>query len=133
MRRPERFEIVNEIDPYSITSDSPVHAAAAVVLLSKDAPLALRRREGPRRGEVVVPPFHGSGEAGLSRWWSRRPESRDEPDFWAWCERELRGIADALETVRLEAPSPTCAADLIVEARNLARDIRRKIAEEART
>lgn len=128
-----KFEVVNPLDPYSITSTSEIHAAAAVILLSEGR-FALRMRYLGRPGRIVCPPFSLSGELGLEHWWRGRPEYRaldQKVPFFKWVESEKRGIADALETIKLEARMPTDEVDLVTMAKQLAKELRRKIEKEA--
>lgn len=138
MRRfPFKYEIINPIDPYSITSSSEIHAAAAVIMLS-DGHFGLRRRYGmrsERMGELVMPAETFShprlGARALELWWNRREECLqplNRTSFFGWCAGEMRGIADALDTVQLEAAQPTSAADLVLMAQRLSREFRRGIA-----
>lgn len=130
-----KFEIVQQHDPYSITSSSSLHAAAAVILLG-EGNFALRTRPSSRRGQpvVVCPVFSLSGHHGLDDWWVDQQRIRgniEGVDFFEWCDREKRGIADALETVRLEAPARTSIEDLAFQARQLAREFHEQLAREA--
>jgi len=131
MSRVVKYEIVNELDPYSISSSSPLHAAAAVILAS-DGNFALRTRE--LFPKVICPPFNESGEEGMQIWWNEQRSGHwDWPaDFFEWCEQEKRGIADALETVTLEAQVHTTEIDFAARARTLAAEMRAKIEKEKR-
>lgn len=113
-----KFEIVNPADPYSISSTSELHAAAAVILLT-EGHFAVRTM----LGRVICPQFSLSGEEGVELWWCSRPESKTCTDFFDWTQREFAGIADALETVQLEGP-PREGLDLANMARVLARALR---------
>lgn len=140
IRATQLYEIINPLDPYSISSTSEVHAAAAVIFLA-EGHFGMRRRYGARGrlvGNLVFPPETFSdqtfGKAALELWWQQRPESRrggGHELFLSWCARELRGIADALETVKLEAASPTRAEDVAHMARALAAEFRRGVALRA--
>lgn len=129
---PDRLEILardrwNEpIDAYSISGDSELHSAAAVIIASQGH-FALRRRYGERRGETICPPFNLSGEVGVAVWWRTRPESARCADFWGWAAQEKRGIADALESVRLEAPEISVPMDFVEACRQLASEYRAAI------
>lgn len=121
----QKYEIVTPVDPYSITSTSEAHAAAAVIVLSGAAeiPLALRSRFG----SDVCPTFHLSGEAGVEEWWRGRRESRGGSlPFFDWIVGQEAGVADALESVQLEVSALTQPVDLRPVAQQLAREFRRK-------
>jgi len=118
MATPTKYEIVNPADPYSISSSSELHAAAAVILLT-EGHFAVRTMIG----RVICPQFSLSGEGGVGLWWASRPESKACPDFFEWVDVEFQGIADALETVQLEGP-PSEGMDLTNMARVLARGLR---------
>lgn len=128
-----KHELVNPLDPYSISSTSEVHAAAAAILLSglAEVPLAVRERlPWGKPGRVICPPFHLSGERGIDAWWRTRPESRAAGGyrpFFAWVETELEGIADALDSIQLEASARMDPVDLLDMVKVLSRDIREKL------
>lgn len=128
-----KHELVNPLDPYSISSSSEAHAAAAAILLQglAEIPLAVRiRLPWGKPGRVICPPFHLSGEAGIEAWWRTRPESREGGGyrpFFQWVEGELAGIADALDSIQLEAPTRTDPIDLLDMVHVLSRDIREKL------
>lgn len=115
-----KYRILSPIDPYSIASSSETIAAAALVLLTEGR-FGLARYD---REELILPPFHLSGERGLAVWWRSRRESWGNLDFFSWVDREREAIADALDTVTLEAPIYTDEVDLVLMARNLSREIR---------
>lgn len=118
---PTTYAIITGADPYSIASTSSIHAAAAVIILSEG-----RFGLCSLLGRVIAPPFRLSGEAGLDYWWRHQRAYHNDasrPTFEVWCKKELRGIADALDTVKLEGIQSD-PFDVAYAARELAKEMR---------
>ena len=130
-----RIDILGAEDDYSISGDSVHHSAAAIVFLG-DGSLVGGLQTDRDKMMIIVPSFAESGERGCAVWWKKgRGELKRKTSLglFEWSKQERQGIADALDSVRLEAPERIAkGVNLEVEARELAKEFRRKaIGEEA--
>lgn len=129
-----KFDIVNPAaERYTIEAEgrhAALYASAAITLIG-EGHYALRHYGKMGLDAVVCPPFALSGNVGVKVWWNSVREPGMPEDLFAWLETESakRGVADALDSVRLEGIGKSIAVDMVKDAHAIAFELRSKLGE----